>query len=143
MYVMPLGKNADGTFRVFWEETSLVGVGKRRLSFEECKKRAYQRLKHHNIKVLAVEEEEYCYIPMGGELPDLQQRIVAFGGAANMVHPATGYHVCRMLSASLDLAQAISQGIHGKLRPDQIASNAYLSMWNRKNRNQRDFQVST
>ena len=42
------------------------------------------------MKVLGVEEEEYCYIPMGGELPDLAQRVVGFGGAANMVHPATG-----------------------------------------------------
>ena len=42
------------------------------------------------MKVLGVEEEEYCYIPMGGELPDLSQRVLGFGGAANMVHPATG-----------------------------------------------------
>ena len=42
------------------------------------------------MKILGVEEEEYCYIPMGGELPDLTQRIIGFGGAANMVHPATG-----------------------------------------------------
>ena len=42
------------------------------------------------MKVLGLEEEEYCYIPMGGELPDLTQRAVAFGGAANFVHPATG-----------------------------------------------------
>jgi Lycopene cyclase protein len=46
------------------------------------------------MKVLGVEEEEYCYIPMGGELPDLAQRVVGFGGAANMVHPATGAVVC-------------------------------------------------
>jgi lycopene beta-cyclase len=45
------------------------------------------------MKVLGVEEEEYCYIPMGGELPDLTQRVVGFGGAANMVHPATGTYV--------------------------------------------------
>jgi lycopene beta-cyclase len=46
------------------------------------------------MKVLGVEEEEYCYIPMGGELPDLAQRVVGFGGAANMVHPATGATIC-------------------------------------------------
>ena len=46
------------------------------------------------MKVLGVEEEEYCYIPMGGELPDLAQRVVGFGGAANMVHPATGIVIC-------------------------------------------------
>jgi lycopene beta-cyclase len=65
MYTMPLGVLADGKYRVFFEETSLVGRGSRRLSFEECKSRAYERLKYHNINVLGVEEEEYCYIPMG------------------------------------------------------------------------------
>lgn len=87
MYVMPLGRNDDGTYRVFFEETSLVGRGSRRLSFEECKTRAMQRLAFHKIDVLDIEEEEYCYIPMGGELPDSKQRIVPFGAAAKMVHP--------------------------------------------------------
>lgn len=90
MYTMPLGRREDGTFRVFFEETSLVGKDDRRLSFEECKRRAYKRLTFHDIKVFGVEEEEFCYIPMGGELPDLTQRVVGFGGAANMVHPSTG-----------------------------------------------------
>jgi lycopene beta-cyclase len=45
------------------------------------------------MAVLEVEDEEYCYIPMGGELPDPSQRVVAFGGAANMVHPSTGKDV--------------------------------------------------
>ena len=97
-------------FRVFFEETSLVGKDSRRLSFEECKKRAYARLGYHGINVLGLEEEEYCYIPMGGELPDLTQRIIGFGGAANMVHPSTGYHACRMLAASTDVAAVIGQG---------------------------------
>ena len=36
-------------------------------------------------------QEEYCYIPMGGELPDRTQRVIAFAGAANTVHPSIGY----------------------------------------------------
>lgn len=142
MYTMPLGKNADGTYKVFWEETSLVGRGKRRLSFEECKKRAYKRLSHYGISVMAVEEEEYCYIPMGGELPDLSQRIVAFAGAANMVHPATGYHACRMMAASTDLAEVIGKGIKENHHPDKIAIDSYRKLWSKQNRNQRDFQVN-
>lgn len=46
MYTMPLSTLPDGTKRVFFEETSLVGKGSRRLTFEECKKRAYKRLEY-------------------------------------------------------------------------------------------------
>lgn len=138
---MPLGKNNDGTYRVFWEETSLCGRGDRMLTFEECKKRAYERLGHYGINVMDVEEEEYCYIPMGGELPDLNQRMIAFGGAANLVHPSTGYHVCRMLAASTDLAKVIGKGIKENHAADRIAADSYRALWNQKNRNQRDFQA--
>ena len=141
MYAMPLGINDDGTYRIFFEETSLVGKGKRRLSFDECKKRAYKRLGLYDINVLGVEEEEYCYIPMGGELPDLTQRIIAFGGAANMVHPSTGYHACRMLAASTDMAKAISNGIKNNNDPNTIACNTYKVLWSKQNRGQRDFQI--
>ncbi|KAJ1438571.1 lycopene cyclase protein-domain-containing protein [Ochromonadaceae sp. CCMP2298] len=141
MYVMPLSENADGTFNVFWEETSLVGKGDRRLSFQECKKRGLRRLEYHGVKVLEVEEEEFCYIPMGGELPDSSQRVIGFGGAANMVHPSTGYHACRMMAASTDLAEAVGQGLRQNHPPDRISAAAYASMWSRKTRGQRDFQA--
>lgn len=142
MYVMPLGKNADGSVRVFWEETSLVGAGKRRLSFDECKSRAVQRLKYHGIDVLGVEEEEFCYIPMGGELPSVDQRIIPFGGAANMVHPSTGYHVCRMMAAAPDLADSIAQQLRlTPFNPDRLANAAIHTMWGPSHRLQREFQV--
>jgi lycopene beta-cyclase len=80
------------TYRVFFEETSLVGKNARQLTFSECKKRALKRLEFHNITIVNIEEEEYCYIPMGGELPALTQRVIAFGAAANMVHPSTGFN---------------------------------------------------
>lgn len=74
MYTMPLGKLPDGKgYRVFFEETSLVGRDERRLSFEECKTRAMKRLEFHGINVFGLEEEEFCYIPMGGELPESNQ----------------------------------------------------------------------
>eukprot|EP01039_Chlorochromonas_danica_P008159 gene8159-9001_t len=141
MYAMPLGRNKDGSYRVFFEETSLVGRGKRTLSFEECKKRALKRLAFYDINIRGMEEEEYCYIPMGGELPDRHQRVIAFGGAANLVHPSTGYHLHRMLAASKTLAKVISKGIHSNENPDRIASLSYNALWNKRNRLQRDFQA--
>jgi len=77
MYAMPLGSD-----RIFFEETSLVA--RPALSFMECKERCMARLAHLGITVTEIEEEEYCYIPMGGPLPAKDQRVVGYGGAAAM-----------------------------------------------------------
>jgi hypothetical protein len=42
-----------------------------------------------------IHEEEWSYIPVGGPLPIRQQPLTAFGAAANLVHPATGFSVSR------------------------------------------------
>lgn len=34
--------------------------------------------------------QEWSYIPVGGSLPNTEQKNLAFGAAASMVHPATG-----------------------------------------------------
>eukprot|EP00595_Chromulina_sp_UTEXLB2642_P000591 CAMPEP_0196766672 /NCGR_PEP_ID=MMETSP1095-20130614/28448_1 /TAXON_ID=96789 ORGANISM="Chromulina nebulosa, Strain UTEXLB2642" /NCGR_SAMPLE_ID=MMETSP1095 /ASSEMBLY_ACC=CAM_ASM_000446 /LENGTH=312 /DNA_ID=CAMNT_0042130047 /DNA_START=682 /DNA_END=1616 /DNA_ORIENTATION=- len=141
MYTMPLGTLPNGGYRVFFEETSLVGRGDRRLTFEECKIRAFERLAYHNITVHGLEEEEFCYIPMGGELPDQNQRVVAFGGSANMVHPSTGYQACRMIASARGVANTISNGIKSQLLPDVIAKQAHRQIWNKTNRLERDFQA--
>ncbi|KAL1499486.1 hypothetical protein AB1Y20_011689 [Prymnesium parvum] len=144
MYVMPQGLSASGFQKAFFEETSLVGRDERRLEFAELKRRAELRLKHLGIKVRpgTIEEEEYCYIPMGGNLPDPSQRIVAIGGAAATVHPATGYQLCRMLASSTDVAAALSEELKkDKLDPDAAAAAAYRALWSPAQRLQRDFQV--
>ncbi len=138
VYAMPQGNQ-----RVFFEETSLVGRGEKRLSFGECKKRLERRLEHLGVKVVpgSIEEEEFCYIPMGGALPDLKQRVVAFGGAGAMVHPSTGYQACRMLASSTDVAAALSSELRAGSGPDAAAAAAYRAMWPPSLRLQRDFQV--
>ena len=74
------------------------------------KQRLLRRLDFHGIQYdpSSVREEEYCYIPMGGSLPEPSQRIVPFGGAANTVHPATGYQLCRMLASAPDVVSALA-----------------------------------
>ena len=52
-------------------QTSLVA--RPPISFDLCKERLYRRLKHHGIEVTKVEDEEFCYIPMGGAMPNLTQ----------------------------------------------------------------------
>ena len=46
-------------------------------------------------QVSRVVEEEWSYIPVGGPLPVAGQPVTAFGAAANLVHPATGYSIAR------------------------------------------------
>ncbi|CAE7254951.1 STT3A, partial [Symbiodinium necroappetens] len=133
MYVMPLGpvEGEPGAQRVFFEETSLVA--RPAVSFEECKRRCFQRLKHLGIsyRESTITDEEFCYIPMGGPLPEPGQRIVAFGAAAAMVHPSTGYQLCRMMSASKDVAAAIAGELNSGSPPDAVAAAAYEAIWSR------------
>jgi len=140
MYAMPLSDT-----KIFFEETSLVG--RPAVSFEVCKKRCFQRLEHLGIKVKNIEEEEYCYIPMGGPLPQRNQRIVGFGGGAVMVHPSTGYTLCRTLIAAGDVAKSIITNIKQDSstsslpNPDKIAAQAYHAIWSPSNIRQRNFAV--
>ena len=142
VYVMPEGGSGNSAF---FEETSLVGRGERRLEFETLRQRLIKRLDFHGIKYdpATVREEEYCYIPMGGALPEPSQRIVPFGGAANTVHPATGYQLCRMLASATDVAGAISSELRREdgFDADAAAAAAHASLWTHENRLQRDFAV--
>lgn len=136
MYAMPLQGN-----QIFFEETSLVA--RPAVSFQECIDRCTERLKFHNIEVTKVYEEEYCYIPMGGALPMKDQRIIALGGSAAMVHPSTGFHACRCLMGATDLAKAIASELRATPSPnlDRAAAAAYHALWSPSNVRQRNFAV--
>ena len=69
------------------------------------------------------------------------QRIIPFGGAANMVHPATGYQASRMLTSSKAFSEAVGMGLRANYSPDKIATDAFKTLWSKQNRNQRDFQA--
>ena len=43
------------------------------ISFDLCKERLARRLKHHGIEITKIMDEEFCYIPMGGAMPKLDQ----------------------------------------------------------------------
>jgi len=130
LYAMPMSKT-----RVFLEETSLVA--RPPLSFDLLKDRLYRRLQHLNVTVTAVEEVEYCLIPMGGDLPSMPQRVLAFGGAARMVHPATGYMLTRALAAAPPLADALADAIHqGR---EDVWVSGWEAVWGASRRQERDF----
>lgn len=135
MYAMPLKGN-----EIFFEETSLVA--RPAVSFQDCKDRFFKRLEYLGIKVTKVTEEEFCYIPMGGALPMHDQRILGFGGAAAMVHPSTGYHLCRAMMGASDAAKAIKDELMSKdANVDRAVASAYHSLWSPDNIRQRNFAV--
>jgi lycopene beta-cyclase len=92
--------------------------------------------------VADIEEEEFCYIPMGGPLPAKDQRIVAFGGAAAVVHPSTGYNLCRNMMAACDVANAISKELSlPTVNLDRASAAAYHAIWSPSNIRQRFFSA--
>ena len=76
-------------------------------------------------QVKKIHEEEWSFIPVGGPLPVAQQPITAFGAAANLVHPATGYSIAR----SLREAPAFAQEVASLLRKQQAVGDTAESVW--------------
>ena len=116
LYAMDLGEG-----RFFVEETSLALAPA--VPFEVLKQRLHQRLAHRGVAVEQVEHEEFCLFPMNLPLPDLEQPVLGFGGAASMVHPASGY----MVGALLRRAPGVAAAVAGLLRRDPAASSAQLA----------------
>jgi lycopene beta-cyclase len=113
----------------FVEETSLAMAPP--MSFEVLERRLHQRLAARGINVTAIHEVERVIFPMTLPLPDLHQPIVAFGGAASMVHPATGYMVGALLRRAPGLAAAIATALQNtQAGPAQISRAAWQELWN-------------
>jgi lycopene beta-cyclase len=113
----------------FVEETSLAMEPPVR--FELLERRLHQRLAARGVKVTEVHEVERCIFPMTLPLPDLHQPVVAFGGAASMVHPASGYMVGALLRRAPGLAAAIATALQDpQAEPAEIARAAWQELWN-------------
>jgi lycopene cyclase-like protein len=123
LYAMDFG---EGVF--FAEETSLALAPA--VPYDVLKDRLLRRLALRGISVEEVQHEEFCLFPMNLPLPDPQQRVVAFGGSAAMVHPASGYMVGALLRRAPDLADAIAAGLQRAERsPNQLARSAWQALW--------------
>ena len=123
LYAMDLG---DGRF--FVEETSLALAPP--VPYDTLKTRLQQRLAHRGIEVLQVEHEEFCLFPMNLPLPDLQQPVLGFGGAASMVHPASGYMVGSLLRRAPLVARAVAAAMADPAAgPAPLAQSGWLALW--------------
>ncbi|XP_039004780.1 lycopene epsilon cyclase, chloroplastic-like [Hibiscus syriacus] len=127
LYAMPMSST-----RVFFEETCLAS--KDAMPFDLLKKKLISRLETMGIRILKVYEEEWSYIPVGGSLPNTEQKNLAFGAAASMVHPATGYSVVRSLSEAPNYASVIANILkkdsNGLLTSERNNGNISMQAWN-------------
>ena len=123
LYAMDLG---GGQF--FVEETSLALAPA--LPFGLLKQRLHRRLAQRGVAVGEIQHEEFCLFPMNPPLPDRHQRVLGFGGAASMVHPASGYMVGALLRRAPGLAAAIAQGLDAGAASSSAASAAgWEALW--------------
>lgn len=122
LYAFPLDPG-----RVFVEETALAA--RPAVGYDVLETRLRTRLRAMGIDATHVEGTERVLIPMGGALPDPRQRVVGFGAAAGMVHPATGYSVVRSLAAAPALAATLARELGRGARPSYAAREAWRTVW--------------
>lgn len=127
LYAMPF--SAD---RLFVEETVLTARLDRppEQYFEPLERRLHRRLDQMGVgRVGAPIEVERCVIPMGGPLPRGDQRTLAFGGAAGMVHPATGYMLTNVLRRRERVAEAIAEQLRAWVGPGLPSRVIWRAIW--------------
>ncbi|HIK43581.1 MAG TPA: lycopene cyclase family protein [Leptolyngbyaceae cyanobacterium M65_K2018_010] len=123
LYAMDLGDDL-----YFVEETSLAHHPA--IAIATLEHRLYQRLHHRGVEVKEVHHIERCLFPMNLPLPDFSQPVVGFGGAASMVHPASGYMVGALLRRGPGLAQAVATSLKdSRLTSTQVAQTAWQALW--------------
>ena len=124
LYAMDLGQG-----RFFVEETSLALAPP--VPYATLKQRLERRLAHRGVAIEQVEHEEFCLFPMNLPLPDLDQPVLAFGGAAAMVHPASGYLVGALLRRAPVLAAAVAVRLRAEPAADslQLAQAGWQALW--------------
>jgi lycopene beta-cyclase len=112
------------------EETSLARHPQ--LGHDELAARLDVRLRELGVNVREVHTTERVTIPMNNALPVLTQRPVAFGAAAGLVHPATGYSVAASLRSASSLAQTLASALDSGVSPAEVASQAWQVVWPRE-----------
>lgn len=119
LYVLPTDKD-----HVFLEETCLMS--RVQVPFDELKRRLYRRMARMGLPLTpdAVLEEEASWIPLGGGLPKMPQRNVAFGAAAGLVHPGSGFSLYNSFRTAREVADVIADNLEAGT-PQSAAAAAY------------------
>ncbi len=123
LYAMDLGNEL-----FFVEETSLASYPA--LSQDQLKERLLKRLSKKGIEVNEIFHEEHCLFPMNLPLPFKKQYILGFGGAASMVHPASGYMVGSLLRRAPLLAEKLAIFLkEPNLSSLELATKGWNVLW--------------
>jgi lycopene cyclase-like protein len=135
LYAMDLGGG-----RFFVEETSLALAPP--VPYAVLQQRLERRLAHRGVAITAVEHEEFCLFPMNLPLPDLDQPVLGFGGAAAMVHPASGYMVGSLLRRAPLVAEAVAAAMADPAAPPAALARAgWQALWPAAERFRRGFYL--
>lgn len=130
LYAMDLG---DG--RWFAEETSLAA--RPGVSVAVLRDRLERRLQGQGVTLTDRDEPEVVAIPMGGALPRVGD-VAAWGAAAGMVHPATGYSLGAALRRAPEVAAAITAALAAPdTTPRSVAQAAATAVWPPSRRRER------
>lgn len=130
LYGMPLGDSCH-----LLEETSLAH--RPAMGFATLAARLRRRLDELGVRLEEHVAVERVRIPMGGPLPP-HQRVVGFGAAAGMVHPATGYQVATALARAPRLATALASALdRPHADPCSVAAAGWQAVWPEDLRRQR------
>jgi lycopene beta-cyclase len=108
------------------EETSLAARPALPLSLLEDRLGA--RLDALGARLGPVRAVEHVHIPMGAGVPR-PQRVVGFGAAGGLVHPATGYSVAASLRVAPALARAVADGLARRATPEAVAAAGWAAVW--------------
>ncbi len=123
LYAMDFGDDV-----YFVEETSLAAYPP--VTFDVLEQRLYRRLAYHGVTAVDVQHVERCFFPMDMPLPDLEQPVLGYGGAASMVHPASGYQVGAALRRAPEIARALAAALaDGHNSPADVARVGWQALW--------------
>lgn len=121
-YVLDLG---DGMTLV--EETALAA--RPAVPLDALQGRLDARLERDGTTLVERVAVERVRFPMGGPLPRRSDRVIGFGAAAGMVHPATGYQVAAALDRAPALAAALAAASAQHATPAAAAAAGWDAVW--------------
>lgn len=117
-------RREDG--RALVEETSLVASPA--VPEKELARRLRVRMQHLGISGREVGDEISC-IPLGRPLPHEDQRVLGFGAAGGMVHPATGYMLGGVLTRAAPFARELAKGLQDGVPPSELGRFGWRALW--------------